>query len=151
VAVEATAQGVEVRRAQSAEEVGAALTLRHAVFCDEQGVPLADELDGRDEAAIHLVALAERRLVGACRLLLEPDGTARFGRLAVVPARRRQGIAGALLAAAEAEAREQGARRMELAAQVQAQGMYARRGYAVFGEPFSDAGLPHVAMEKALA
>jgi putative N-acetyltransferase (TIGR04045 family) len=151
LAVEATAQGVEVRRAQSAEEVGAALTLRHAVFCDEQGVPVADELDGRDDEATHLVAIAERRLVGACRLLLEPDGTARFGRLAVAPARRGEGIAAALLAAAESEARAQGARRMELAAQTQAQEMYERRGFEVLGEPFSDAGLPHVAMEKALA
>ena len=149
--MEATAQGVEVRRAASADEVGAALALRRAVFCDEQGVPLADELDGRDEEAIHLVAYGEGRVVGACRLLLEPDGTARFGRLAVVPARRGQGIAGALLAAAEAEARGLGARRMELAAQVQARGMYAARGFEALGEPYPDAGLPHVRMEKALA
>jgi predicted GNAT family N-acyltransferase len=149
--VEATAQGVEVRRAASAVEIGAALALRRAVFCDEQGVPLTDELDGRDEEATHLVAYAEGRVVGACRLLLEPDGTARFGRLAVVPARRGRGIAGALLAAAEAEAGRLGARRMELAAQVEAQAMYASRGYEARGEPFPDAGLPHVRMEKTLA
>jgi ElaA protein len=149
--VEATVQGLEVRRAASADEVGAALALRRAVFCDEQGVPLADELDGRDEEAVHLVARAEGRVIGTCRLLIEPGATARLGRLAVAPEARRRGLGAALLGAAEEEARTLGARRIELAAQVQARRLYSDRGYRTLGQPFPDAGLPHVRMEKALA
>ena len=51
----------EVRRARSAEELAAALRLRHAVFCVEQGVPEHEELDGRDGEGIHLVAIERRR------------------------------------------------------------------------------------------
>jgi predicted GNAT family N-acyltransferase len=146
-----TTHGLEVRRAASAGEVTAALELRHAVFCDEQGVPLADELDGRDEEAIHLVASAEGGVMGTCRLLRGPGGTARLGRLAVAGHARRRGIGTALVRAAEDEARALGAHRVRLDAHVPAQALYAALGYQVLGQPFVDAGLPHVRMEKALA
>ena len=147
----ATTHGARVRPAATPEELEAALALRHAVFCEEQGVPLADELDGRDGEATHLIALDGEALVGTCRLLSEPSGTVRLGRLAVVVEARRRGIGASLLRAAEAEARAAGARRMALTAQVTAQGLYAAEGYAVHGEPFDDAGIAHVWMEKTLA
>ena len=57
----------EVRRALSDEELEAALRLRHEVFCIEQGVPRREEQDGRDPDGIHLVAIADGRLVGTAR------------------------------------------------------------------------------------
>lgn len=140
----------EVRRARDAGEVQAALRLRREVFCDEQGVTLEDELDGRDEEAVHLVVLAGRRLVGTCRLLVEGD-TVSLGRMAVARAARGRGVAGALLAEADVRARELGGRRIVLAAQVEAQGVYARAGYVPYGNVFLDAGIDHVMMAKKLA
>ena len=60
----------EVRRARSREELAAALELRHAVFCVEQGVPERDELDGRDHEGIHLVAVRDGELLATCRIVL---------------------------------------------------------------------------------
>ena len=111
----------EIRRARSREELAAALELRHAVFCVEQGVPERDELDGRDHEGIHLVAMREGEVLATCRILLVGT-TAQFSRLAVRMSARRQGIATALLEAADAEARAGGARRIVLHAQT-----YARR------------------------
>jgi predicted GNAT family N-acyltransferase len=149
--VAATTHRVRVRRAATPGEVEAALALRHAVFCEEQGVPLADELDGRDGDAIHLIAIDGAAVVGTCRLLTEAGGTVRFGRLAVAADTRRRGIGAALLRAAEDEARAHGGRRIALAAQTAAQGLYAAAGYAAHGEPFDDAGIEHIEMEKPLA
>ena len=147
----ATTHRLCVRRAAGPREVEAALALRHAVFCSEQGVPLADELDCRDGEATHLVALDGAMVVGTCRLLSEPGDSVRLGRLAVGAEARRRGIGAALLRAAEAEARAAGARRIVLAAQTAARGLYAAEGYAEHGEPFDDAGIEHVRMEKPLA
>ena len=53
------------------------------VFCGEQGVTLDGDRDGRDDEAVHLVAVDDGEVLGTCRMLIEPGGTARFGRLCV--------------------------------------------------------------------
>jgi predicted GNAT family N-acyltransferase len=141
--------GYEVRRANSEREMKAALKLRHDVFCIEQGVPQHEEVDGRDPDGIHLVAVAGPRMLGTCRLLMI-GRTAQFSRLAVDSCVRRQGIATALLEAAEAEAVTADARRMVLHAQTYARELYERAGYRARGALFREAGIEHVAMEKEL-
>jgi len=142
-----------IRRVQGAAECDAALALRHRVFCLEQGVPEAEESDGRDNEGLHLVAVEAHReeVIGTCRLLFI-SGTVQFSRLAVERAARRRGVAGALLAAAEEEARRRGGmRRMLLHAQTYAAGLYRGAGWEPRGSIFVEAGIEHVAMEKALA
>lgn len=141
---------VEVRRPAGGDELVAALALRRAIFCGEQGVSERDEVDGRDDDAVHLVAVSTARVVGTCRLLVEGE-TAKFGRLAVTGTERGRGTGAALLRAAEQAARGAGARRITLHAQAHARGLYARHGYAERGEPFEEAGIAHVTMEKRLA
>jgi predicted GNAT family N-acyltransferase len=140
----------EVRRMRGDAEMQDALALRHDVFCREQGVPPREELDGRDHEGLHLVAIADGRLVGTCRLLLV-GSTAQFSRLAVLAAYRRRGIATAMLELAEAEARAAGARRLVLHAQTYAQELYERAGYRPRGRVFVEAAIEHVAMELTLA
>ena len=140
----------EVRRVRDEPEMSAALELRHAVFCVEQGVPESEELDGRDHDGIHLAAIADGELVGICRLLMV-GSTGQFSRLAVRPEMRRRGIATALLDAAEAEARAAGGRRLVLHAQTYARVLYERAGYRPRGRAFWEAGIEHIAMEKPLA
>ena len=139
-----------VRPARTAAELRAALRLRERVFCEEQGVPVRAERDGRDAEAIHLLALEDGNLLGTCRLLVEGE-VARLGRLAVTAGARRRGIATAILAAADAEARRAGAARVALHAQVDAERLYALAGYLPRGERFVEEGIDHVAMVKDLA
>ena len=140
----------EVRPARDAEEVRAALALRHEVFVVEQAVPLEEEIDEHDHGdALHLVAVQDGRVIATCRLV--PDGeTAKLGRMAVGAPARRRGIASRLLAEAEARARALGARCIELAAQTDALPLYERAGYAPCGGRFMDAGIEHQMMEKRL-
>jgi predicted GNAT family N-acyltransferase len=140
----------EIRRVASDEELAAALELRHRVFCEEQGVPKREELDGRDADALHLVAVRDGVVLGTCRLLFV-DRTVQFSRLAVDPAARREGLATLLLREADRESRARHARRIVLHAQTYARALYERDGYEPRGRRFVEAGIEHVAMEKRLA
>ena len=123
----------EIRLVAGNRERDAALALRHRVFCEEQGVALDLEADGRDGEALHVVAVSDGAVVGTCRLVLD-GGTAKLGRMAVEP-----------------EARAAGAGRISLHAQARARDLYARAGFAEGGEHFEEAGIEHVLMEKRLA
>jgi predicted GNAT family N-acyltransferase len=140
----------EVRRARGEQEMAAALELRHEVFCVEQGVPVYEELDGRDGEGVHLVAISNGVLLGTCRLLFVGP-TVQFSRLAVRKSARRQGIASALLALADEETRAGGARRLVLHAQTYARSLYESAGYEPRGRIFMEAGIEHIAMEKHLS
>ena len=72
----------EVRRARPETEMEAVLAIRHEVFCVEQGVPEREELDGRDDESLHLVAVSGDEVLATCRLLFVGN-TVQFSRLAV--------------------------------------------------------------------
>jgi predicted GNAT family N-acyltransferase len=138
-----------VRRAE-AGELAAALELRRRVFCAEQGVPEVLERDGRDGEALHLVALdAAGEVVGTCRLLRRGDAMV-LQRMAVERAARGSGVGARMLALAHAEAAAAGAREVELHAQLEVRGFYARAGYAAEGVEFEEAGIVHVLMRRAV-
>ena len=126
------------------------LSLRHDVFCVEQGVPVYEELDGRDGEGVHLVAVSDGILLATCRLLFVGP-TVQFSRLAVRKSARRRGIASALLALADEETRAGGARRIVLHAQTYARSLYEAAGYEPRGRIFMEAGIEHIAMEKHLS
>jgi predicted GNAT family N-acyltransferase len=143
---------ITIRWAAGPEDVREALAVREEVFCREQGVPRAEEIDGLDGDALHLVALEPgegSRVVATLRLLLA-GGTAKIGRVAVERDWRRHGVASRMLEMALALAREQGFERARLAAQLEATGLYERAGFSVESDPFEEAGITHVWMGRPL-
>jgi len=141
---------VEVRRSRDADERAAAIEVRRQVFCVEQGVPLHDELDGRDEEALHLVAVDEDGwVIGTCRLVFR-GRTCQLSRMAILSEERGRGLGHALLDLADLEARLAGSERISLHAQIHAETLYEQHGYVPRGPHFEEAGIEHVAMEKAL-
>ncbi len=142
---------MEIRRPRDERELAAALALREEVFCGEQGVTVDGDHDGRDAEALQLVAVEDDEVLGTCRMLIEPGGTAKFARLCVRSGARGRGIAAALLATAEEQARAAGARRIGMHAQTDALPLYERAGYTPFGERFDEEGIEHLGMEKHLA
>jgi predicted GNAT family N-acyltransferase len=124
-----------------------ASAIREAVFVAEQGVPAEIELDEWDERCDHALAVDARgRAIGTGRLLR--DG--HIGRLAVLREHRGRGVGAAILEALIERARQRGMRRVVLNAQTHAAGFYARFGFAVSGDEFVEAGIPHVEMARAL-
>jgi predicted GNAT family N-acyltransferase len=127
-----------------------AFALRHAVFVDEQQVPQDLERDALDASAFHAVALDGARCVGTGRLVRQPGGVGRVGRMAVDRAFRRQGVGDRVLEALEARALAEGLREIELHAQCYIEAFYRKHGYARAGDEFEEAGIAHVTMRKRL-
>lgn len=124
-------------------DIAACRALRRVVFIEEQGVSEADELDDRDEAAIHLLASEAGRPIGSARLLVE-GSTGKIGRVCVLASHRGQGIGAALIRAAIAEFRTMpGIAKVKLGAQTHALGFYQALGFEAYGPVYDDAGIPH--------
>lgn len=120
--------------------------LRVDVFVVEQHC-VYRELDGRDPAAgtRHVWAEPDGVPVGYLRVLVEPDGARRIGRVCVAAPARGHGWADALMSRALEEV---GDLRCVLDAQAHLAGWYARWGFAATGPEFLDDGIPHVPMER---
>jgi predicted GNAT family N-acyltransferase len=124
--------------------------LRRVVFIEEQGVSEADEVDGLDPSAIHLLASDGDTPVGTARLLLK-GAAGKIGRVCVVQAARGTGLGAALIQAALAELRRHpGVTSAYLGSQAHATGFYEKLGFAVEGDAFNDAGIPHRHMRRTL-
>jgi predicted GNAT family N-acyltransferase len=124
--------------------------LRRVVFIVEEGVSEADEVDGLDDGAIHLLALDGDVPVGTARLLVK-GAVGKIGRVCVLPAARGTGLGAKLILAALEELRRQpGVSEAYLGAQSHATGFYEKLGFVVEGEEFLDAGIPHRHMRRAL-
>jgi ElaA protein len=121
------------------------LRLRSAVFVVEQRCAYQD-LDGRDlePDALHLWIGEEGDVVGCLRLLQTPDGGSRIGRVATDHAHRGRDFASQLMRRALQLANPP----VRLDAQAHLSDWYARFGFVVSGEPWTEDGIPHVPMRR---
>lgn len=123
--------------------------LRHEVFVVEQGYTAEGEVDEVDAEAHHLIAYDEETPVATARVHL--DGTTgKIGRVCVVRAMRGQGLGADLVEAAVHHARNLGADRAILGAQVGAMAFYEKLGFAAYGSRYDDEGEPHQMMARIL-
>jgi ElaA protein len=123
------------------------LRLRTDVFVVEQQCPYP-ELDGRDlEAATRHLWLAADAVGGEplsyLRLLTEPDGGARIGRVCTAASSRGQGLSGRLVAAALDVI---GGRTCVLDAQSHLVPFYKQYGFTESGAEYLEDGIPHTPM-----
>jgi predicted GNAT family N-acyltransferase len=123
-----------------------AAPIRFAVFVEEQGVPREIELDEMDETCVHAVAFEGDAAVATGRLL--PDG--HIGRMAVLKRWRGRGIGSRILERLIEAARSRGDREVALSAQVHAVAFYRGHGFTEQGGEYTEAGIPHQAMRRAL-
>jgi len=124
--------------------------VRTAVFVQEQGIPMEMEWDEADSTALHAVAyngLGQGIATG--RLVRQAEGVGKIGRMAVHHALRGSRVGSDVLRALMDAARERGDREVMLYAQRSAEGFYQRLGFTPRGEPFEEAGIPHIEMVKA--
>ncbi|MBB1491700.1 MULTISPECIES: GNAT family N-acetyltransferase [unclassified Paracoccus (in: a-proteobacteria)] len=131
------------------DDIPACFAIRRRVFIEEQNVPEEIELDEHDATAVHLLATQDERPVGTARLLID-GGTAKIGRVALLPEARGTGAGAALMRAALDELRARGVRTAKLGAQTYAIGFYEKLGFAAYGPEYDDAGIPHRDMSLTL-
>lgn len=136
-------------RVEQTDDIAACQELRRIVFIDEQGVAEHEERDGKDGEALHVIARLDGDAIGTARVL--PFGTtAKIGRVCVLSQFRGTGAGVALIEACHNVARQSGATRVILGAQLSALGFYERLGYRAYGDVFDDAGIDHRMMELGL-
>ncbi|MCA0241069.1 MAG: YbgC/FadM family acyl-CoA thioesterase [Proteobacteria bacterium] len=125
--------------------------IRAAVFIDEQKIPAEMEWDAADAGCLHAVAYNRFGMpLATGRLLEHVPGTAKIGRMAVLPAMRGSHIGRAVLDALMVEARARGDREVLLHAQLSAAPFYLRAGFQPRGPQFDEAGIAHVEMVRGL-
>ena len=132
------------------DNIETCLAIRHTVFVEEQGIDLAEEIDGLDPEATHVLATADGEAVGTARILFK-NGDAKVGRVAVLPSHRGGGLGADIIRKTIAVARDTpGVTRVVLGAQTHALGFYRQLGFQSFGPIYDDAGIPHQDMELHL-
>ncbi len=131
-------------------DIAACQAIRRAVFIVEQGISEADDLDGLDATAIHLLAAAGSEPVGTARLLLKED-VGKIGRVSVLPEFRGKGIGKALiLKSLDVFAGLPDISSAYLSAQDTAISFYEPFGFVATGDVYMDAGVPHRDMVRPL-
>ncbi|SFR31668.1 ElaA protein [Yoonia tamlensis] len=126
------------------------IALRRAVFMDEQGISEAEEMDGLDEGAIHLLAHTGGKPVGTARILIAGD-TGKIGRICVLRDHRGTGLGAKLVNAAIDQLRKiPHVSRAQLSAQDHAIGFYETLGFVAYGAFYDDAGIAHRDMARSI-
>lgn len=136
----------------STDELYSFLKLRTDVFFVEQRID-EEELDNRDQEPTtrHLWIADDQGAAAYLRIIVDAEPTFRdarhlFGRVAVRPDRRGEGLMQLLIAEV---LRLVGEHPMLLHSQQYIAPLYAKYGFEPFGEPYVEAGLPHVMMYRA--
>jgi ElaA protein len=122
------------------------LTLRSEVFVVEQECPYQD-LDGRDllPTTTHLWWQPADEPDGYLRLLRDPDGSHRIGRVCTTKRTRGTGLGALLMKAAMEHIGDEAA---VLEAQTYAQRFYSRFGFVATGEAYLEDGIEHITMRR---
>ncbi|MBF9034934.1 GNAT family N-acetyltransferase [Rhodobacterales bacterium HKCCE2091] len=124
--------------------------IRRAVFIEEQAIPEAEEWDELDAVATHFLAWDDAGPAGTARLVAR-DGTAKIGRVAVMPGHRGTGLGLKLMRTVLRHAKEQGLTAAALDAQTYAVPFYEKLGFRPEGEEFDDgSGILHRRMCRNL-
>jgi len=130
----------------STADLYAALHLRAAVFVVEQECAYLDP-DGRDleDSTEHLwITDGTGGIAAYLRVLREPDGSCRIGRVVTAADRRGERLASRLLQALLDEV----SGTVVLSAQSHHTSLYERHGFAADGPEFLDDGIPHTPMRR---
>ena len=137
--------------AHTPEARAACFAIREQVFVREQGVPMELEMDSLDPVATHFLLLetGTQRPLATARLL-EKNGAAKIGRVAVLADVRGRGLGLEIMRAVLDEARRRGFSEAVLDAQTYALPFYTRLGVTPEGDEFDDAGIPHFTMRRKL-
>jgi predicted GNAT family N-acyltransferase len=138
------------RAAESKHDYGCCIVIRTLVFEVEQHVDSHLEVDEHEEVCRHILGVDGRKPVAAARWRIYQPGVAKIERVAVLRAWRGRNLGTALMDAVISDIRSTGPelKTLRLEAQDFAIPFYEKMGFAVVGDGFLQAGIPHHAMER---
>ena len=148
---------MHVEHVETEADWQAAKRIRQRVFVEEQACPPEEEWDAHDEPAArgrtchHLLGVVDGEPVAVARwrpVEISGEAFAKMERFAVLPEQRGHGLGRTIVAAAISDAKAAGFDAFVLHAQAHLEGLYASFGFRPVGEPFEEAGIPHVKMVR---
>lgn len=127
------------------------LKARVDVFVVEQKCAYP-EIDGHDEASLHLLGIENGELTAYARLV--PAGEkyeqASIGRVLVLPAKRNTGLGRQLVAQAISKIEDNwGVNEIRLQAQSHLKDFYGSFGFKPISDEYDDDGIPHIDMLRS--
>ncbi|MFJ7950882.1 GNAT family N-acetyltransferase [Lysinibacillus sp. NPDC096418] len=139
-----------VKIVETKSEHDDAFAVRTKVFVEEQGIPLHLEYDAYDATATHFVLYKDDEAVGAARLRLIENDTAKIERVSILQSQRGKKLGALIMQEIEKYAITIPIKKVKLHAQSYAVPFYEKLGYIVTSPEFMDADIPHRAMEKSI-
>ena len=131
---------------KSISELKQAMTVRHNVFVEEQGIDEREEFDGLDNSSEQFVVKAAGEVIGTARVRFVTVNCAKIERMAVLKPYRQQGVGTALLSFILSHIETS---QVILHAQWAAIPFYKTCGFRETNGPFFEAGIKHIKMIKA--
>jgi predicted GNAT family N-acyltransferase len=126
------------------------LDLRFRVLREPLGYTRAQVAFPFEAQSLHLVAHAGNTVKGCVLFNPEDAHGGRLFQMAVEPGLQGQGLGARLVRELEAELGRRGFTHVHLHARAHVIPFYEKLGYAVYGEPYTEVGIPHRNMKKTL-
>ena len=129
------------------DELYGIIKARINIFVVEQNCPYP-ELDDKDQPSYHVFFRDENGIQAYLRVVDKGVGFDEYSLGRVITVARGCGLGAKLIEAGVQVAKEKfGAKRLVVAAQVQASGFYAKQGFRQCSDEFMEDGIPHIMME----
>lgn len=125
------------------------LRLRSEVFVVEQNCVYQD-IDNKDQKAIHLMGYIKKELVAYSRIFNEGDyfKESSFGRAIIKKEKRGLGYGDELVKESKKTIiNEFGKKKIKISAQAHLKNFYSKHAFKPKGEEYLEDGIPHVSME----
>ena len=133
----------------SLEELYSVLRLRSEVFVVEQDCVYQD-IDNKDQIAIHLLGYINKELIAYSRLFNEGDyfKETSFGRAIIKKEKRGQGYGDELVKESLKTIKSYyGNKKEKISAQAHLKTFYSKHAFIAKGKEYLEDGIPHVSME----
>lgn len=140
-----------VETVSTPDDLEAAFAIRRRVFVEEQRCPEDEEFDEHETAAHQVLGRLGGTAVATARWRVvdfEGEPHAKLERFAVLREHRGEGHGKVLVAHLLEAARSAGHRRFLVHAQAHLERFYATFDFLTVGEPFEEAGIPHLKMVR---
>lgn len=136
--------------AHDSPEYWQAVQLRREVLRLPLGMDFSAEELKAEHSQWHVVARQEGAIIATLSAIGVDEQTIKFRQMAVHPEAQGHGIGTRLMQQAHILAQKAGYRHAMLHARQTAQRFYEQLGYEAYGKPFTEVGLPHIAMRCGL-
>jgi predicted GNAT family N-acyltransferase len=133
-----------IRKVHAREDIQKCLAIRKKVFVEGQQVPLAEELDGKDNESDHYLLTVNNEIAAGVARVRYLDVIAKVERVAILEEYQGHGLGSQLMQAIIADLKQNNKITIiKLSSQSYAIPFYEKLEFSVCGEEYLDAGILH--------